>query len=281
MERAAIVGTAQSWKQTPWGDAGLFVASLNDAYRLQGFVRADAWYDFHPLDRFYFTDGNRPIAAHQIPPGYYCRPQGHLEWLARQSQHIPVYLNPAYRTQYPAASTWPKAYVFPKAQVEQTFGRYFTSSPAWMLGHLLLQGVKELHVYGIHLATEFEYMRQRPNFEWLCGRLLGTGRITQTVKGTLRWYESQRGTLILPVESPILQESFQYAFDARPDGNLAVLQWDVHRFTVKRERAAQGLRDRPWWRSARRLQQEMRQWDAWLEDAKEALGRTQAMQQWK
>src|SRR6185503_1746112 len=103
----------------------------------------------------------------------YCRPKTHLDWLA--TQQIPVWLHPEYVSQHPAAATWAHAKPFPKAAVEAHFGRYFTSSPGWMIGQALMEGVKELHIYGIHLATEIEYIEQRPNFEMLCGALLGRG----------------------------------------------------------------------------------------------------------
>jgi hypothetical protein len=51
--RVAIVGTAQSYLKTPWTDPGLTILSLNDAYNLPAFKRADAWYDFHPIDKFF------------------------------------------------------------------------------------------------------------------------------------------------------------------------------------------------------------------------------------
>src|SRR6185295_2228492 len=181
-ERVAIVGTAQSWMKTPWHDLGLHIRSLNDAYRMPGFQRADAWYDLHPLDKFYHPESNQ-VFAHQIPPGHYCRPKTHIEWLSQQQ--IPVWLHPEYARQHPAAATWKHARAFPKADIEAHFGRYFASSPGWMMGQALMEGVKELHIYGIHLATEQEYVEQRPNFEMLCGALLGRGKQRQAVRDGL------------------------------------------------------------------------------------------------
>src|SRR6185369_8935772 len=100
----------------------------NDAYRLPGFLRADRWYDFHPIDKWFMSEG--PLYPHQLPPGHYARPAGHREWIA--SQLIPVYLHPDYLTQDPDAKTWTHARPFPKQQIENHFGRYFSSSPAWM-----------------------------------------------------------------------------------------------------------------------------------------------------
>lgn len=291
--RVAIVGTAQSWRDTPWTDPGLSVWSLNDAYRLPGFARADRWFDFHPLDRFYHVpEGQTQVYAHQIPPGYYVRPPDHLAWLSRQQ--IPVYLHPDYRTQHPEAAAWPHARAFPKAEVEAHFGRYFTSSPGWMLALAIMEGARDVAIYGIHLATEFEYVQQRPNFEFLIGRVLGAGKVTTTVKDGMRHYETADGHVALPEASPVLQANFQYAFDVRPDAAQEPLKWELHKFHVKRERKIDALRRRPWYSPwavervpsegkpsttrrvvASTLQAELGRLDAEIEDRQQELRRLQ------
>jgi hypothetical protein len=100
----------------PWNDPTLRVWSLNDAYRLPGFARADRWYDFHPVDKWHITES--PVYAHQMPAGYYARPKGHVEWIAQQS--IPVYLHPDYLTQHPDAPTWKHARRFRKRRSKPT-----------------------------------------------------------------------------------------------------------------------------------------------------------------
>ncbi len=221
----------------PWTDTALEVWSLNDAYRLPWFARADRWYDFHPCDKWH--ESEQAVYAHQVPPGHYARPKGHREWIAKQL--IPIFLHPDYATQWPEAASLPHLKPFPKAAIEAHFGQYFTSSPAWMMAQAILEGVKEIHVYGIHLSAEFEYVKQRPNFEFLMGCLLGSGKRSVTVKNELRYYESQNGLLVLPEASPVLQESFQYAFDPKPDAHLAPMQWELHKLTIKRQRVAQAL----------------------------------------
>lgn len=276
MERVAIVGTAPSWSKTPWTDPGLHILSLNDAYRLKGFVRADAWYDFHPLNCFFSPpNGAGQLYEHQIPAGHYVRPSDHREWLGRQSQTIPVWLHPEFLTQWPEAAGWPKAQAFPKADIEAAFGRYFTSSPAWMMAHAILQGAKEIQIYGIHLATEQEYIEQRPNFEYLCGRVLGPSKVTLTVSEGIRRYESPDGIIMLPEASPILSSDFQYAFQTRPRAHLAPLKWDAHRYSVKRERAMQQLRTKPWWQSRAQIVEDLYRIEAHLADAQDQMARMQ------
>ena len=279
-ERVGIIGTAASWVKTPWKDQGMYLYSLNDAYRMKGFQRADRWYDLHPVEKMFFLAPDQPLTPTTVPPGHYVRPAGHVEWLARNAQAIDVYVHHDFAQTVPAMSTWPKGHAFDKAEVEAHHGRYFTSSPAWMMAHAIMEGVKELYIYGIHLATEFEYVQQRPNFEFLCGRILGGGRLKETVKDGMRYYETRNGLVALPTESPVLSSDFQYAYDARPDAGEGPLKWDMHRFTVKRERAAKALATRRWWTRARPLQEDFLTWDAHLADVRERIARRDAAQHW-
>lgn len=245
-KRFAIVGTAPSWRQVPWTDAGLVIASLNDAYRLAGFQRADLWFDFHPLNRFFHVpEAQKQVYAHQIPPGYYVRPATHLEWLGKQQ--IPVYLHPDYLTQHPPAAEWRHARPFPKADVEAHCGRYFTSSPGWMMAMAFMYGARDVSVYGIHLSTEFEYIQQRPNFEFLIGRVLGPHKVTVSVQDGMRHYTTCEGHVALPEASPVLQSDFQYAFEPRPDAKLEPVKWELHKLQIKHGRKIQALRHRPWY----------------------------------
>ena len=276
-ERVAIIGTAHSWVKTPWTDPGLYLVSLNDAYRLPGFQRADRWYDLHPLNKFYFVDkAVGQIAAHQVPVGHYVRPRDHVDWLAKQS--IPVVLARPEDHEPPedyVLPTWPHLRPFPKRAIEAQYGRYFTSSPAWMIAHAVLEGVRELHIYGIHLATEHEYIEQRPNFEFLIGSVLGSGRRTLTVKDGLRHYETATGHVVLPEASPILGSDFQYAFQQRPRAALEPLKWEAHKITVKRARALTLLRTaKPWTRTGP-AKQELAFLDAWDADVHEQMARIQ------
>lgn len=217
--RIAILGTAPTWKLCPWDDPTLEVWCLNDMHILN-VPRADRWYDLHPLDQMFFRPQDRPVHSHEIPAGFFVRPQGHLEWL--KAQTIPVYLQEA-RPDFPSSRT------FPKAEIEAKFGRNFMSSPAWMIGHALLEGVTELHIYGIHLATEWEYLKQKPNMTFLLGLSAGLG-----VK------------VVLPKGCPLLKESHQYAFEPDPDLPKVAAQRKLDGILTQRDAVAKRLA-KPWW----------------------------------
>jgi hypothetical protein len=295
LDRLVIVGTAATWRDAPWKDVDFPLWALNDSYLIDGFERADEFFDLHPLDHFHLLPMPEPgkkvaIYAHQIPLGKYVRPAQHLDWLATQT--IPIWLHPDHAQQLPASATWPMARPFPKAEVEAHFGRYFTSTPAWMLALAILRGAREVHIYGIHLSTEAEYIDQRPNFEFLLGCLLGRTKRTITVADGLRRYESQDGCLVLPVSSPVLSASFQYAFEPSPRRQLDPLKWDLHKAQVKRERTVLALKTAARWKpwttvqepqddgtikvrrvSISTLQQELYQYDALVADCQDQLAR--------
>jgi hypothetical protein len=188
---------------------------------------------------------------------------------------MPVYLHPDYLTQWPEAKDWPHATAFPKAEVEAEFGRYFTSSPSWMLALAILQGAREIQVYGIHLSTEHEYIEQRPNFEYLMGRVLGTGKLTVTVRDNCRHYETANGHIVLPEATPILGSSFQYAFETRTRAGVEGLKWDLHRYQIKRERAVQTLRQASWFTPTGQAKRDLAEFDALIADTHEQMQRVQ------
>lgn len=209
--RCAIVGTAQSWKLTPWTDPSLYIVSLNDAYAL-GLPRADEWYELHPVDKMIFRPKHQKvIKAADIPPGHFLRPEGHLEWLQAQAATIPVWL------QADPPEGWPvNAQRLPIEVLDAKYGTYWASGPAYILMHLYERGFREFQVYGIHLSTEHEYREQKANWEHLLGRLLGP-EVTETVKDGLRTYDGANGVrVVLPLDCPILQHPWKYAYEPKP-----------------------------------------------------------------
>ena len=214
LKRVAIIGTAPSWKQCPYDDLTLEKWTLNDGY-LVGvpFVPGSICrhYDLHPVHQMWFRRPEQPVDARQIPLGVYVRPQGHLDWL-RQRPFPVLMLEP--RPEVPNATPFPWqgvlnafADVWPlrRTRTGQIVKGpdYEVSTPTWMLMHAILEGYREIHVYGIHLATEWEYVQQRPNFEFLLGYARGKGI-----------------QIVLPQCTPICKASYRYAQE--PKADLAV-----------------------------------------------------------
>lgn len=199
-KRVSIVGTANSWKETPWDDPAMHVWGLNDGYAL-GVPRADAWFDLHPVEKMWFRKREqREIKASDIPEGAYVRPEGHLEWLQEKAKTIDVWLKEEPPAGWPAGAKrfdYETIAKFLKARPDQD--SYIASSPVQMLAKAMLDGYEEIHIYGIHLATQREYLLQRPNMEWLMGRA------------------EERGiTIVLPPSCPLLKHSHVYGREPEP-----------------------------------------------------------------
>lgn len=242
LKRVAILGTAPSWGQCPWHDPTLDIWGLNDAYVL-GYPRVTAWFDLHRFQQMTFHERGQPVPADEAPIGAYLRPHGHLDWLA--SRPYPVYLQQA-------RPDWPTSVTFPKDQILADWARFWpwrvdrqgivspghdyeVSTPAWMYMWAVVQGYTEIHIYGVHLATEWEYLQQRPNLEFLIGVAAGLGVKT-----------------VLPATVPICQAKFQYAYEPKAD----LAQQAIHR-TLEQQTQVQQRLDReaqtvPWYRPGRK-----------------------------
>lgn len=240
VRRGAIIGTAPTYKQTPWSDQTVACFSLNDAYVLPELKRATAWFDLHPIPEMVFRPkGERRVRPEHAPVGGYLRPDGHLDWL--KSRNFPVYLHdcreagcadlpPEKRSHDPYPfPAWPNARPFPFRAIQERYGAYWGSTPAWMLAWMLLEGYREVHIYGIHLATEWEYIHQRPNLEFLIGMALAQGI-----------------GFVIPERSSLLRGKHKYALEPKP--NLGVEQAERRMLLIKEEgqRLQARLAGLPW-----------------------------------
>ena len=225
LKRGAIIGTAPTWKATPWSDQTLACLSLNDAYVLPGFARANAWFDLHPIPEMIFRPkAERTVQPQDAPVGGYLRPDGHLEWL--KTRPFPVYLHDCREARcadrpapghdlYPFPS-WPNARPFPFQALEARFGSYWGSTPAWMLAWMLLEGYTQIHIYGIHLSSAWEYINQRSNLEFLIGMALAYGV-----------------QFVIPDRSSLVKGKHKYALEPKPELDMERLERRI--LVVKQE----------------------------------------------
>ena len=239
-KRAAIIGTAPSYRLTPWDDPTLEILSLNDEWIIP-LPRSSRHFDIHPFERFYYKDPRKKLNAADVPAGYFVRPVGHIEWLAQQS--IPVYI------QKPDPRV-PRGIVFPRAEVEafirdKAKGQavdedWFDSTPAYMLAWAMMEGYTEVHIYGIHLATEWEYQKQKSNMTYLIGLARGMGI---TVK--------------VPKASPLLRPTHRYAFEPDPAIPVTQAQRELQKVQAQYQAVSTQAAQVPWWKpGARKAAQE-------------------------
>lgn len=184
--KCAILGFTDHRKLAPWKDPDFEIWGLNEMYRFHKVIEGNTpifhrWFEIHKRD--------------VIDPD-----ESHIAELARFQ--IPVYMQAHY-------DDIPASVPFPKTEVEEfiaditgdeTAGRYMTSSIAWEIGLALLEGFREIHLYGIDMASETEYFEQRACVEYLIGIARGRG---------IKVY--------IPPQSDILFAVGQYAFGFEAD----------------------------------------------------------------
>ena len=272
LKRCAIVGTARSFAMTPWDDQTLEIWGLNDGYMLQP-KRITRWYDLHPWHQMHFRtvsaqQGRSSGGGEPIPFGAYLRPQGHLDWL--RSRPFPVYTCDSH----PDIAN---GRVFPRDAILQWFAPYWpmrfnqagqvspgpdyeVSTPSWMLMHALAEGYREIVVTGIHLATEWEYVEQRPNFEFLLGVASGLG-----VK------------ILLPDATPICKARYRYAYEPKADLPLQLAHQRIGEIKAEGLKTRQTIAALPSvaWNRRSALEAKLRQLDVDLMDAKQQVQRAQ------
>lgn len=265
MRRFGIIGTADTWRETPWHDQSWYLTSLNDAYML-GLPRTDAWYEQHPLERFVYRKReavHTPVTPNDIPAGYYLRPEGHLQWLQQYAQQHPVWLQDLPLPGWGQAQRYPVEHICAKYRdvlfIDPTWKKpYIAAGPSWMLLHALDQGCEEIGIWGIHLATQREYIEQRPEFEGLIRYAIGLG-----IK------------IVIPKTTPICHSRNVYCYEPRLSQAQDPLQWQLHLLEQKRAPLFQALVHRPWWRGKQQFLDRLAEIDAEKTDLKQQLGRLQ------
>lgn len=216
-KKVAIIGFTPTRNEAPWADPTFEKWTCNNLHlHLQPNQQWDRLYDLHDYKTI---SGDKPHEA-----------------FLRQTDK-PVYV-------WQPRPEWPSAIPFPKQQVLDSFGNYFTNSISWMVAHAILEGVTELHIYGVDLAQGTEYAQQRPSCEHMLGIAQGRG-----IK------------IFIPQTSDLLKtgalygaddDSFIYAKMAAREQELtarvAGTQNQINQLTAHLHQAAGALEDVRYWR---------------------------------
>ena len=150
--KIALVGTAPSSRMlAPFNDKSWTIWGCSPG-NMNTLPRFDAWFEVH---------------SNLLWPEYESYGKPYLEWL--KTLTVPVYMQ----------EHWPTAEggfvetktIVPNAQpigwqalVKEFGDDFFTSSFAWMMAFAMMQGAKEIALYGIDMASRDEYILQRPGF---------------------------------------------------------------------------------------------------------------------
>src|SRR3990167_9582002 len=164
-KKIAIVGFTASKEQAPWSDPSFELWICNNLWKFC----PPTWkrlYDLHDLEDI------RKYKEHEA----FMRGQPQKDAQGKETQ---LGDRPAYC--FEPQPEWPMAVEFPRAEINQNLGRYFTNSISWMIAHALMEGATELHVYGVDMATGSEYcispdsLVLRHDLEWVKASDIETG----------------------------------------------------------------------------------------------------------
>lgn len=143
---------------------------INELYRYMPVERFDLWFEIHPWDDI---DKEKPD---EIPLPW----PKHVDLLRNGfSGHQPMaegFPLPVYLLE--DRSDVPTGTAYPKQAVEDDiprWGKYKTSTPAWMMSLAIAAGFEKISMFGVDMATDTEYANQRPCCEFLIGIAEGRG----------------------------------------------------------------------------------------------------------
>lgn len=183
--RIAIVGFAEGHRQmAPFDDPSWEMWGMNRLHAVMPDKRWDAWFDLHPLDRFYLGPNGE-------------RDEEHIAFLKAFAG--PVYVR---AEDLGLALEWGivNAVPFPRHELEQRFGFYMTNTVSWLLALAITTDPNVIGVYGVDMAQDTlqnaEYSAQRPSCEYFLGIAAGMGI-----------------EIILPSHSDLLRTVEQYGWE--------------------------------------------------------------------
>ena len=154
MKKVAIVGYTPTRVYAPYGDESWEIWGLNDLYRFKSKSDVQRW------TRWFNMHQDRPSAQSRTP--YSSCLKEYAKW------DCPVYL----QEKHPDV---PNSVRFPVEKAIEQFGGYFTNSISYMIAFAIMEGFKEIGIWGVDMATDSEYNHQRPSCEYFLGIAKGKG----------------------------------------------------------------------------------------------------------
>jgi hypothetical protein len=199
--KVAIVGFApSSMKLAPFLDDSWEIWTLNNIYATLDFPRWDRWFELHHNFREYPALHDSRVDPQSIVRGD-ARPVTrsivHLEWLQAQTPERPIYFVEPH-ADIPAAVPYPLEELKVWCH-KNKFAAYFTNSISYMIALAIAEKYDTIGVWGVDMAAEGEYEKERPSVEYWLGLASGLGR-----------------EVVLPKESELLKARF-YGFDRDSD----------------------------------------------------------------
>lgn len=140
--KIAIIGTAPSSRDlAPYGDPSWEIWACSPG-NMKILPRVNRWYELH---------------VNLLWPEYISYGGPYIQWLAEQANAG------AFEVWMQDQRYFPQAKTFPMKALVKEFGPYFfTSTFAWLMAAAIAEGVQEVALYGVDMASRDEYILQRP-----------------------------------------------------------------------------------------------------------------------
>ncbi len=206
--KIAIVGKApSSIAMAPYDDPTWQIWTLSNNAQLGEAKRWDRHIEIHPIANFRDNEKRKT----------------YWDWLCKEpAGQRPIYMQEVVKE-------IPAAVLYPKSKAVEVFGTYFNNTVSWMIALALLEGVKELGIFGVDMACDgvgenSEYAHQRPSCEYMIGIAIGRG-VPVTV----------------PDQADLLKARRLYGFDS--DGNSEACWVSRNKELGAREQQAQQTYD--------------------------------------
>jgi len=158
-DKVAIVGCAETSKDKVkklYKREGWEIWGINTLWKSTQHIipHATRWFMVHKYDRAINEKGDFDM----------------WDWLKAQ-KNFPIYM---LGTDEKDAEV-PMRIDYPRKEITETFGSYFTNSISWEIALAIYEGFKEIHLYGVEMALSGEYGYQRPSVEYFIGLARGLG----------------------------------------------------------------------------------------------------------
>ena len=183
-KKICIIGFAPGREDAPYDDDSFEFWGVNEMYMAKEVRKLDVLFELH--DHKWICEGKRY--------------KNHIDWLRKAT--IPIMMQQHF-------DDIPNSVPFPRKELEEKYGSYFTNTISWEIALATHIHVDEIHIYGVNMATDIEYQSQRPSCEYYIGLARGKG---------IKVY--------LPPESDLLKCFYQYGFE---DGELSYMSQRLQR----------------------------------------------------
>jgi hypothetical protein len=161
-KKVCIVGCNANNVEAPFSEKGWEFWGINCLYLYLNSSPFTRWFEIHKfsvtLGGTWLRKGKREYMGTSV----------NLYLSGLNSLEIPVYM------QHKIPLIW-KSIAFPKAEITNKFGNYFTSSAAWMMALAIHEGFDTIGLYGLNMDHESEYHFQKPCLEYYIGLAKGLG----------------------------------------------------------------------------------------------------------